>query len=85
MKLIEKVMLVCALNFLAGCVANRSVSCGGWLLIYLDMQDVEVTRYYLARDILKRNSREHIYVIGKTVKKRSNKDKDLTKRTTAAS
>ncbi|USP03202.1 hypothetical protein LAJ60_01800 [Bartonella taylorii] len=61
MKLIEKVMLVCTLNFLAGCVANRSVSCGGWLPIYLDMQDVEVTRYYLARDILKRNKqRAHL-------------------------
>nr|WP_246787175.1 hypothetical protein [Bartonella taylorii] len=54
-------MLVCTLNFLAGCVANRFVSCGGWLPIYLDMQDVAVTRYYLARNILKHNKqRAHL-------------------------
>nr|WP_246787215.1 hypothetical protein [Bartonella taylorii] len=55
MKLIEKVMLVCALNFLVGCAANRSVSCVGWLPIYLDNENVAVISSKLARDILKHN------------------------------
>nr|WP_081489554.1 hypothetical protein [Bartonella vinsonii] len=55
MKLIKKVMLVCALNFLVGCAANRSVSCVGWLPIYLDKRDVSVISPNLARDILKHN------------------------------
>ncbi len=77
MKLIEKVMLVCALNFLVGCATNRSICCGGWLPIYLDNKDVEVISSNLARDILKHNKQRHIYVVGKMVKKRSSKDKDL--------
>ncbi len=55
MKLIKKVMLMCVLSFLVGCIANRSTSCGGWLPIYLDQQDVSVISSNLAREILKHN------------------------------
>nr|WP_081585550.1 hypothetical protein [Bartonella senegalensis] len=55
MKLIKKVIVVCALLFLVGCATNRSVSCVGWLPIYLDKQDIEVISPNLARDILKHN------------------------------
>nr|WP_142416824.1 hypothetical protein [Bartonella massiliensis] len=55
MKLIKKMMLVCALLCLVGCAANRFVSCVGWLPIYLDHKDVEVISSNLARDILKHN------------------------------
>nr|WP_273754218.1 hypothetical protein [Bartonella sp. MM73XJBT.G] len=53
MKLIKKVMLVCVLLCLVGCAANRSVSCVGWLPIYLDKQDLNALSPNLARDILK--------------------------------
>nr|WP_273788173.1 hypothetical protein [Bartonella grahamii] len=55
MKLIKKVMLVCVLNFLVWCAANRSISCGGCLPIYLDNQYVAVISSNLERDILKHN------------------------------
>ncbi|WP_081489781.1 hypothetical protein [Candidatus Bartonella washoeensis] len=55
MKLIGKVMVMCVLLCLVGCAANRVISCGGWLPIYLDQQDVAVISPNLARDILKHN------------------------------
>ncbi|WP_081458162.1 hypothetical protein [Bartonella tribocorum] len=55
MKLIKKVILVCVLLCLVGCGANKSVSCVGWLPIYLDKQDINVISSNLARDILKHN------------------------------
>nr|WP_081486130.1 hypothetical protein [Bartonella washoeensis] len=55
MKLIRKVMVMCVLLCLIGCAANRDTSCGGWLPIYLDQQDVAVISPNLARDILKHN------------------------------
>nr|WP_246464806.1 hypothetical protein [Bartonella phoceensis] len=55
MKLIRKVMLMCVLNFLTGCVTNERISCIGWLPIYLDRRDIDVISSHLARDILKHN------------------------------
>ncbi|WP_246348552.1 hypothetical protein [Bartonella callosciuri] len=55
MKLIKKVMVMCALLCLVGCGANRGISCVGWLPIYLDKQDVAVISSNLAREILKHN------------------------------
>ncbi|UNE55052.1 hypothetical protein LNM86_04435 [Bartonella machadoae] len=55
MKLIRRVMVMCAVIFLVGCAAKRIESCGGWLPIYLDQQDVGVISANLARDILKHN------------------------------
>ncbi|WP_375607387.1 MULTISPECIES: hypothetical protein [unclassified Bartonella] len=55
MKLIRKVMLMCALSFLAGCATNERTSCIGWLPIYLNRQDINVISSNLARDILKHN------------------------------
>ncbi|WP_083859180.1 hypothetical protein [Bartonella florencae] len=55
MKLTKKLMLVCVLLCLVGCAANRSVSCVGWLPIYLDKQDLNAISSNLARDILKHN------------------------------
>ncbi|WP_144756306.1 hypothetical protein, partial [Bartonella saheliensis] len=55
MKLIKKVMVVFGLLCLVGCGTNRSVSCVGWLPIYLDKRDVLVISSNLARDILKHN------------------------------
>ncbi|MET3560719.1 hypothetical protein ABID39_001428 [Bartonella japonica] len=46
---------MCVLSFLAGCAANRVVSCVGWLPIYLDRQDIEAISPNLAREILKHN------------------------------
>nr|WP_026088008.1 hypothetical protein [Bartonella rattimassiliensis] len=55
MKLIKKVIVVFVLPLLVGCGASRSVTCEGWLPIYLDTQDVDVISSHLARDILKHN------------------------------
>ncbi|QEE08588.1 hypothetical protein D1093_07605 [Bartonella kosoyi] len=55
MKLIRKVMLMCVLLSLAGCVTNKYVSCVGWLPIYLERKDVNVISSSLAREILKHN------------------------------
>nr|WP_082250718.1 hypothetical protein [Bartonella henselae] len=55
MRLIRKVMLMCVLISLTGCVTNEPVSCIGWLPIYLDRQDVSMISQNLARDILKHN------------------------------
>ncbi|WP_455478941.1 hypothetical protein V4B17_03840 [Bartonella sp. B23] len=55
MKLTRKVMLMCVLISLTGCAINRSVSCLGWMPIYLGKQDLNVISSNLARDILKHN------------------------------
>ncbi|WP_246744091.1 hypothetical protein [Bartonella raoultii] len=55
MKLIGKVMLMCALLSLVGCAINKHVSCVGWLPIYLEKQDLIVITPNLAREILKHN------------------------------
>ncbi|WP_273757790.1 hypothetical protein [Bartonella sp. AU55XJBT] len=56
MKLIKKLMLMCALLSLVGCATNKYVSCIGWLPIYLNKRDVNVISSSLARDILKHNT-----------------------------
>nr|WP_083859177.1 hypothetical protein [Bartonella florencae] len=56
MKLIKKLMLMCALLSLVGCATNEYVSCVGWLPIYLNKRDVEVISSSLAREILKHNN-----------------------------
>ncbi|WP_083859155.1 hypothetical protein [Bartonella florencae] len=56
MKLIKKVMLMCVLLSLTGCVTHKyASSCVGWLPIYLSQQDLHVISLSLARDILKHN------------------------------
>ncbi|WP_273758896.1 hypothetical protein [Bartonella sp. AU55XJBT] len=56
MKLIKKVMLMCVLLSLTGCVTHKyASSCIGWLPIYLDKRDVKVISSNLAREILKHN------------------------------
>nr|WP_273721297.1 MULTISPECIES: hypothetical protein [unclassified Bartonella] len=56
MKLIRKVMLMCALLSPTGCVTHKYVSCVGWLPIYLNKRDVNVISLSLAREILKHNT-----------------------------
>ncbi len=55
MKLTRKVMVLCVLNFLIGCVTNERSACVGWMPIYLDCKDLNVISSSLARDILKHN------------------------------
>nr|WP_246464848.1 hypothetical protein [Bartonella phoceensis] len=56
MKLIRKVMLMCVLLSLTGCMTNKyTASCVGWLPIYLSRQDLSVISFGLAREILKHN------------------------------
>nr|WP_035007831.1 hypothetical protein [Bartonella washoeensis] len=55
MKLTKKVMLMCVLSSLSGCVTNEHSSCVGWLPIYLSQQDLNTISPHLAREILKHN------------------------------
>ncbi|WP_273718920.1 MULTISPECIES: hypothetical protein [Bartonella] len=58
MKLIKKVILMCAPLLLTGCAIktiNEPSSCVGWLPIYLDQKDLKNISSNLARDILKHN------------------------------
>nr|WP_081486160.1 hypothetical protein [Bartonella birtlesii] len=56
MKLIRKVMLMCALSSLTGCVTHKYTSpCIGWFPIYLSEQDSHIISSNLAREILKHN------------------------------
>nr|WP_039761129.1 hypothetical protein [Bartonella queenslandensis] len=56
MKLIKVMIIVCALAFLNGCVANRGSSCIGWVPIYPTAKDVNNMSLPLARQILKHNT-----------------------------
>nr|WP_081489786.1 hypothetical protein [Bartonella rattimassiliensis] len=58
MKLIKKVILMCALLLLSGCAIktiHEPSSCVGWMPIYLDKKDLNIISSNLARDILKHN------------------------------
>nr|WP_273755568.1 hypothetical protein [Bartonella sp. MM73XJBT.G] len=58
MKLIKKVMLMCALLLTTGCAIktiNEPSACIGWMPIYLGQKDLTNISSNLARDILKHN------------------------------
>nr|WP_246257453.1 hypothetical protein [Bartonella gabonensis] len=58
MKLIKKVMPMCALLLTTGCVIktiHEPSSCVGWMPIYLEQNDLKNISSNLARDILKHN------------------------------